>query len=301
MPFTQLAIRKAFRGIRKRAAGFVLLAILFLAVGFLQDAFVNYQIRRTAMLELNESTDEIADEIYKADKWDLKSYRQAFISVSSWYVFTSDGLLIDNEAPTPELVNLFHSVEVPAGLSFGKLETITSELGEKYRVLAQKIRGGVVVLGVEEPADGKCTECADQELVANLTKLGLTLESAAALSPRELDQDIEYAVISDSGELKSGWGGIPLKVDASAMLAAARAGKPFHAGSQTYLFVSKPILDSKNKIVGTVVIPREITLEQRAMNEQWKFNLALSALAFAVAVVIALYFIGRENSEKSSF
>jgi uncharacterized membrane protein (DUF485 family) len=48
MPFTQLAIKKAFRGIRKRATGFVLLAILFLVVGFLQDAFVSYRPEKLA-------------------------------------------------------------------------------------------------------------------------------------------------------------------------------------------------------------------------------------------------------------
>jgi hypothetical protein len=55
MPFTQLAFKKAFKGIRKRATGFVLLAILFLVVGLLQDAFVSYQIRKTTTAELNES------------------------------------------------------------------------------------------------------------------------------------------------------------------------------------------------------------------------------------------------------
>jgi len=63
MPFSNIAFRKAVNGIRKRATGFFLLAVLFLAVGFLQDAFVNYQIHKTTRLELNESADEIASEI----------------------------------------------------------------------------------------------------------------------------------------------------------------------------------------------------------------------------------------------
>jgi hypothetical protein len=143
MPFTQLAIKKAFQGIRKRATGFVLLAILFLIVGFLQSAFVSYQIQKTTTLELNESADEIANEIYKDDKWDLVSYRQAFISISSWYIFSADGLLIDNEAPVPSLLNLFHPVEFPTNLVFETPQTITSEVGGKYRLLARRIRGGI--------------------------------------------------------------------------------------------------------------------------------------------------------------
>ena len=296
MPFTKLAFRKAVKGIRKRATGFVLLAILFLVVGLLQDAFVSYQIRKTTTLELNESADAIANEIYKDDKWDLVSYRQAFISISSWYVFSADGLLIDNEAPMPSLLNLFHSVEFPTNLIFETPQTITSEVGGKYRLLAQRVRGGVVIVGVdiEEPTNSSCAECLDQRLALNLEKFGSTLESAVALSSREVSEDISYAVISDSGELKSGLSEVPLKINPAAVLDAAESGRPLHFDNQIYILISKPILDSKNKTVGTIVVPSDNTLQQRAVNEQLKFNLALSALAFAVAVLIAVYFIGRE-------
>jgi hypothetical protein len=137
MPFTQLAIKKAFRGIRKRATGFVLLAILFLLVGLLQDAFVGHQIRKTTTAELNKSADEIAKEIYKNDNWDLVSYRQVFIpSISSWYVFSADGLLIDNEAPISGLLNLFHSVKFQTNLIFWTPQTFVSDVGGEYRLLA---------------------------------------------------------------------------------------------------------------------------------------------------------------------
>jgi predicted HTH transcriptional regulator len=41
-------------------------------------------------------------------------------------------------------------------------------------------------------------------------------------------------------------------------------------------------------------VPKDITAEQRILHEQWIFNSILSASAFGVAVLIALYFIGRE-------
>ena len=304
MPFTQLAIKKAFKGIRKRATGFVLLAILFLVVGFLQDAFVSYQIRKTTTSELNESADKIANEIYKNDKWDLVSYRQVFIpSISSWYVFSADGLLIDNEAPIPGLLNLFRSVEFPTNLIFETPQTVVSEVGGKYRLLARRIRGGVVIAGtdIKEPTNSPCADCFDQRLALNLEKFGATLENAVAVSSREVSEDISYAVISNSGELKSGLGEIPLKVDPAGVLAAAKSERSLQLNNQIYILISKPILDSKNIIVGTIVIPSDITLQQRAVNEQWKFNLALSALAFVAAVLIALYFIGREIARNPHF
>jgi hypothetical protein len=114
-------------------------------------------------------------------------------------------------------------------------------------------------------------------------------------------EDISYAVISKSGELKSGLGEIPLKIDPTAILAVAETGRATNFDNQIYILVSKPILDSKNKIVGTVVIPGDIMLQQRAVDEQRKFSLALSALVFVVAVLIALYFIGREIARNPHF
>jgi hypothetical protein len=73
MPFSKAAINKAVKGIRKRATGFVLLAILFLVVGFAQHAFVSHQIRQTTTDQLNESANEIADVVYVSNRWDLVS------------------------------------------------------------------------------------------------------------------------------------------------------------------------------------------------------------------------------------
>lgn len=303
MPFTKIAIKKAFRGIQRRATGFILLAILFFLVGLTQDAFVNYQIKRTTTSELSASANEIASEIYKNDSWDLVSYRQVFIpTISSWYVFSSNGLLIDDEAPT-NLLNLFQSVEFPTNLTFGTPQTFVSEVGGEYRVLARKVQGGIVIVStdVEGPTNSDCLECVDQKLALNLDEFGSTLTDAAAISSKAVNEDISYAVINESGEMKSGLGEIPLHLDPSAVLAAANTGGITNFGDQAYIFVSKPIFDSKNRVMGTVVILSNVTLQVRAVSEQWKFNLALSALAFAIAVLIALYFIGREIGRSQHF
>lgn len=303
MSFSKIAFRKAVKGIRKRAAGFLLLAILFLLVGFLQDAFVNYQIHKTTMLEASESADEISSEIYKNDKWDMESYRQAFYSISSWYVFTTDGTLIDNEAPTQDLSRLFRAVELPANLIYGAPQTITSVVGGKYRLLAQRVRHGTVIVDsvMEESTNSQCGECVDEKLAQNLAKFGSTLESAVSISPRQINEDVSFAVVDDSGKLMSGLGELPLKFDPNIVFTAADSEQPLRAGGQIYILTAKPILDIKNKIVGTVIIPSNITLQQRAKDEQWKFSLFLSALSFAVAVLISVYFIGRELARNPSF
>lgn len=303
MPFSKIAFRKAVKSIQKRATGFLLLAILFLLVGFLEDEFVNSQTHKTTTLEANESAGQIASEIYTNDEWEMESYRQALYSVSSWYVFTADGTLIDNEPPTPGPTNLFHAVEFPTNLVFEVPQTITSEVGGTYRLLARKVRGGTVIVGtdIEKSTNSQCAICMDEKLALNLTEFGPTLESAALVSPRQINEDISFAVVSDSGELISGLGEVPLKFDTTHLFAVAESGQPLRAGNQIYILNAKPILNSKGKTVGTIVIPSNVTLQQRAVDEQWKFSLILSVLAFAVSVLISMYFIGRELAKAPNF
>ncbi|HEX3625178.1 MAG TPA: ATP-binding protein [Verrucomicrobiae bacterium] len=303
MPFSKVGIDKAIKGIRRRATGFVLLAILFLVVGFAQHAFVSHQIRKTTTAELNESADEIANVVYNSNQWDLVSYRQAFYTTSTWYVFAANGLLIDNEEPAPELLSLFRAVQLPANVTFDKPQTVVSEVGGQYRVLARKVQGGAVIacFDTESPTNSACGECIDQKLVENAEVFGTTWQEATNVSARAVDELLSFAVISDSGELKSGLGEIPLRLDPSSMLAAAQAGRPLHLGDKIYILVSKPIRDSKNDVVGTIVVPANITLQEQAIASQLKFNLLLAVVAFGVAVLISLYLIARELVKSPHF
>jgi len=298
MPFSKVAIDKAVKGIRRRATGFVLLAILFLVVGLAQHAFVSHKIRQTTTAELNESANAIADVIYNSNQWDLVSYRQAFYPTSRWFVFAANNLLIDDEdeEPTPNLLGLFRSVQLPPNLALGTPQTIVSEEGGQYRVLARKVQGGVVIgsFDTESATNSVCGECLDQKLTENSGVFGTTLQQAANVKARAVDEELSFAVLSDSGEFKSGLGEIPLRLDPSAMLAAAEAGKPLHFGDQTYVLVSRPIRDYKNDVVGTIVVPGDITLQEQAIDSQLKFNLVLAIVAFGVAVLISLYLIARE-------
>src|SRR5437879_5990491 len=103
MPFTRIALKRALHGIRKRASGFALLALVFLFVAEIQHSFVRHQIYETIASDLSSWANEIAREIAYVDRWDLKGYRQASVTVPSWYVVTKSGLIVDVEGLVPGL------------------------------------------------------------------------------------------------------------------------------------------------------------------------------------------------------
>jgi hypothetical protein len=105
---------------------------------------------------------DIAAEVAYTDTWNLSGYRNASIMVSAWYVVTSSGLVVDIEGYIP---GLFKTAKLPYDAPFESPKNVISELGEPWRVLARKLDGGVVVVGM--PASG-IVPLADQKLRQNI-------------------------------------------------------------------------------------------------------------------------------------
>lgn len=185
---------------------FALLAIMFAGVGFWQHKFVHRQVYQKIDRELTLWATMVSAEIAYKDKWELKGFRNAAITVPSWYIVTKDGLIIDSEG---EIISgMFGRVEVTNSSIYGSPKTVVSSIGETWRLLGRKVDGGTVVVGI--PSSRNIID-ADKKLLANIAKFGSTLIEASSIRSREIDEVVDYAVLSSTGELIAAWGGVPLK------------------------------------------------------------------------------------------
>ena len=281
--------KKLVKAARKPTTRFVLgLAILFILSGNIQHWFVRRQVYATAKSELDAWAEKIDREIAYQDSWSLKGYRNAGIDAPNWYVVTSKGLVVDIEGSIP---GLLPPVTPPDELIYGESQTVVSEIGERWRLFRKKLEGGMVILGILDPDD---VNLPDDRLRTNAAKFGTTLDEALRLGSREVDFAVDYVVIADSGEIRSAWGGIPLRVDPAWVSRLSEMEAPMLIGGKFYRVATRAILDSSGSPVGTVIIPKDVTLEQRAIREQVLFNLVVGAALFAAAVFAGIYFIGRE-------
>ncbi len=130
-------------------------------------------------------------------------------------------------------------------------------------------------------------------LLSNIQKFGLTLNKAASVRSREIDWDVDYAVLSSTGELKSAFGGIPLRISPPNLneVMGKKGIATIKQGATTYRMYSEPIVDIKGHLVGTIIIPKDVTLEQQAMYQQDLFNMGLVAFAFLVSLSLTLVFL----------
>ena len=284
--------RRILQLLRKRRGrlliAFFIVVLLFAGVAMTQHWFVHTQLYETTKQELGAWAAEVTKEIAFKDKWDLEGYRRASITAPAWHVVTKDGLIVDIEGFIP---GLFGHVELPDASVYSAPQTVVSAIGEKWRLFGRKVTGGIVVVGIRSP--GNVSE-ADAELVANAAKFGSTLAEAESTSSRQIDFDVDYAVVSAAGELKAAWGGLPLKTEAHGLALPPNHLAPLTSGGKPYLLYIQPILESSGRQVGVVIIPKDMTLERKALEVQDRFNLWVVGIATLVACAIALWLIVQE-------
>ena len=277
------------RILRKRGGrfflAFVCLAIVFAGMAILQHWFVHKQLYQTTKQELTSWAEQVVSEIAYKDKWDLAGYRRAAIMVPGWFVVTKNGLIVDIEGFIP---GLFGKVELPNERIFDAPQTIISTIGETWRLFGRKVVGGSVIIGICDP--NNVTD-ADKTLLEYAGKFGSTLDQAASLNPREIDYDIEYAVITSDGELKAALGGVPIETNPHALPISYDHLVSLISNSKLYLLYCQPIRDSHGEEVGTVILPKEMGLEQEALRIQDKFNYWIVGIAALMAIATVLWLV----------
>ena len=274
---------------------FVILVVLFSGMTITQHWFVHAQLGITTEQELGAWAAEVTKEIGFKNNWELEGYRRASIMAPAWYVVAKDGLIIDIEGFIP---GLFGHVELPAESVYSAPQTVVTAVGEKWRLFGRKVTGGIVLVGI---CSSETATDADATLVTNAAKFGSTLAAAESTRSREIDFNVDYAVVSSAGELKTAWGGLPLKTEAHALPLPANHLASFTSAGKPYLLYFQSILDDSGRQAGAVIIPKDMTLERKALQAQDRFNLWVVGIATFVACVIAFWLIVQEFLGQSQY
>jgi hypothetical protein len=256
-----------------------LLAPIFTGIALVQMMVVRHQSWAALRREQEAWVKDIAAEVAYTDKWNLNGYRNASIVVPAWYVVTSSGLVVDIEGYMP---GIFRTASLPPSAPFESPKTIISELGEAWRILARKLDGGVVVVGM--PASGSLPS-ADQKLRQNVAAFPSNVEHAISTRSRSIDAEVDYAILRDTGELAGAWGGIPLLLDQAFLRRFSGGETRIKVGDKSYAVFSTPIIDVRGKPVASIIMPRDVTPLEAALHSEAVFNIvAISGLWLLVVL-----------------
>ncbi|HEY6420091.1 MAG TPA: ATP-binding protein [Candidatus Binataceae bacterium] len=261
-------------------------ACLFTLIAWLQYWFVKDQLHRTVLAEMNDWADEVIDEIDYRGKWDLAGYRRSNPEAPTYYIITADGFLVDIAGLVSGMIP---PVRIPSGLIYDQPFSITSEIDERWRLFAKRVRGGLVILGV--PLSDSHLD-VDDRLQSNFLAFGATIDSAAEVTDRQVDLAIEYAVIDDSGRLRNAAGGIPLFTKQRANDQLQGDGALVALDGDPYLTVSRRIANG----LAYLVLFRDVGLEQQMLHNSLRFNMTVAGTCWSIcAMLVGFYLYGQRG------
>jgi hypothetical protein len=279
---------------RKLRLAALIFALLFTASAVTQYLFIRARTHQTAQAEFQAWTEELRREINYTTNWNLKKFRQADWTAPGCYLFTTNGLVLDIEGFVPGVVD---RVTLPEGVTYGTPTNITSDIGETWRILAKKLRGGVAILGTPQPTVPSDTDALLQE---NASQFGSSIEEAAKIRARDINRNLDYAVVDDSGLLHSAIGGIPLRTPPPRGRSASDPTFHLLSGGKNYAVFCPPVLDAASNVVGSLAVPREATLERQTLRSAVRFNTLLALVSWlAVATLTAAYLVRSEGGRRA--
>jgi hypothetical protein len=265
--------------------------VLFAGVGLLQHEYVHTSFLRSVDRELAGWASEVATGVTYKERWDLADYRErASIFAPRWWIIARDGLVVDIAGLEP---NVFKQVKLVGESKLGSPTTVVSSIDESWRILGKRIDGGLAVVGIASPTD--LTE-ADATLAAALDRFGTSLAEAAHVREREVESEVDFAVIATSGALVRASGGVPLMTNRGdlPLTLDIESATTLKDGERSYRLLSLPIRGTSDRPVGAIVVPKDITRELQALADQDRFNIVLVIGSLAFSVLAALSFAVRE-------
>jgi hypothetical protein len=260
--------------------------LVFSAIAAVQYWFVGRELRETARRQLQDSAQQVREDIAFGSKWDLLGYRRTTRegAADSILIVSSGGTIVD---ASNYVAGMTARVSVPFEIDYDRPFRKTSEVGEEWLFCVRKLKDGMVILGAR--TDGLPGD-VEGRIEADAKRFGGSVAEALLVKERSIDELFDYAIIDGDGVLRETNSAIPLKIDAPKIPAMPVFHPVQIIDGALYSVLEDPLVDKSGHAVGTIRIFKDITDEQKVLRETAIFNAIVAiALSVAAAVIVGIY------------
>jgi class 3 adenylate cyclase len=279
----------------------LVLAVFFGVVGVAQYYVIDREIRNKVMSDLDDEADQI-NEVAAFDKGiDLEQYNRAFIDADDYFVVLSKGRVLDIESASKGMLKgILPKVQAafPAERAIGHPFVVQDRLAghvERWTVLAKKLEGGIFILGTSEFDH---LQSVSEVLRRNLAKVGDKLSDIENFNPSRLDNTMHWAALSDSGELITAFGRIPLQTDPMAIGQRSATSPETKISNKPYLVLYSPLTDKSGSQVGTIILPADISKEKGVLRTELIIHASIAVVSFILFLAFSAWDLSKNEGEK---
>ena len=256
---------------RRRAilVSLVFFATLFTATASLQYWFIRHKILQTAGQQLDAWAHDLSATLNSGDQLNLADLRRRAPKASAFVVLASDGTVIDTHGFVGGSIVY---ATPPAGLVYDHPVRIRSALGEEWYLMAKKVKGGSIIVGqssIIAPSD------INVRLFDSAKRFGDSVESAMDPSSRDPNEPVDFAILDNHGLILDDYGGIPLKATKTGLL-FTQHGPVVSMSSTAFLVRKVPIIDRDRHQRGTILVMRNVELEEDMLHALLGFNVVVA-------------------------
>src|SRR3989344_3964781 len=275
------------KSIKTRSLIFLFI-FFFVVLGVIQYFFVRSQLFKAIKDDLNRQADKIINSIYRGGGWTPNIYWESLQEASNFYIFNSEGLIIDVNKFIPDIIA---KVRVPNQEIFIGPRTVVNGIGETWRLYGRKLSDGILILGVHDP---ELISVADQKILSDSVKFGQTIATALGVKVDEVDQDVYFAIIDDFGNLRFVVGGLNIYTDPTFLSQFGEIRT-----TKNYFILNRALLDTNGHVAGYIMIPYDINLfSQHALNSQLWFSVIIGLASLIFFVIFGFFYWSKTEMSK---
>jgi hypothetical protein len=164
------------------------------------------------------------------------------------------------------------------------------ETRETWRLFVKQLHGGTVILGVSFPED---ITNIDRRLEENVNRFGSSLNEALKVEGRAIDRNLEYAVVDESGRIRSATGEIPLKVVQNQTVRFNKVDEIRDENGVMYGTFSQMFRDSL-RTGGIISVFEKLEPHPWFVMRHWIINCLTSGFVAFVGTLIGIPYIGEK-------
>ena len=275
--------------------------VFFSISGTAQYLFVRGQTEQIVAAHLREDAAAVNKAASSATEVDIVQLANSWID-SDFIVVLDNGSI--------QYTSLFKG-QVPQGLLppvscpvisesiFHRPTTVTYGTGSrqqaKWILYGKRLDKGYWVFGFSEH---DTVEDPSERLLANMTLIGNTLESAKNVQTEQFDFEISWILVGPNGSLLSASGSIPLLTDPLQIGRDLRNPPERTLGNRSYYVLYSPITDSSGNPVGIAIMPAETVQMSIALKNLSYFSIAVAVMSFFLLLTMAALYYRTKEREK---
>jgi hypothetical protein len=178
---------------------------------------------------------------------------------------------------------------------------MNTEVEETVRVFGKRLEDGTALFSVSD-LDNQLHDLAaiDDLLIATANRFGSSVARALKVETREIDLRVDYAILSSNGEIRFAIGAVPLELAEGREQSNSEGLRLIDRNGKNLVVYHEPILNSQGQVIAKILVPKDVTAEQKTLRQIAIFNLWLAVGAWTIAVVLLTIPLVRYELDRKS-